>query len=90
MIQRNYCMDILIENATSYTEKSKIYSLTEAEQAIVNDKMVGNLYKSAIRRKDIDVVQTKRGTLVANIKVTNKVDYTIDSYSLVLFNGGER
>lgn len=54
MIQRNYCMDILIENATSYTEKSKIYSLTEAEQAIVNDKMVGNLYKSAIRRKDID------------------------------------
>lgn len=54
MIQRNYCMDILIENATSYTEKSKIYSLTEAEQAIVNDKMVGNLYKSAVRRKDID------------------------------------
>ena len=54
MFKRNYCMDILIENATSYAEKSKIYNLTEAEQAIVNDRMVGNIYKSALRRKDID------------------------------------
>ena len=35
MLKRNYCIDLLIENATTYTEKSKIYSLTEAEQAIV-------------------------------------------------------
>ena len=54
MFKRNYCMDILIENATSYTEKSKIYALTEDQQAIVNDKMVGNLYQSALKRKDID------------------------------------
>ena len=54
MLQRNYCMDILLENATSYTEKSKIYALTEAEQAIVNDRMVGNLYQSALKRRDID------------------------------------
>jgi hypothetical protein len=54
MLKRNYCIDILIENATSYSEKSKIYALNEAEQAIVNDKMVGNLYKSALKRKDID------------------------------------
>lgn len=54
MLKRNYCIDLLIENATTYTEKSKIYSLTEAEQAIVNDKMVGNLYQSALKRKNID------------------------------------
>lgn len=54
MLQRNYCMDILLENATSYTEKSKIYALTEAEQAVVNDRMVGNLYQSALKRRDID------------------------------------
>lgn len=54
MFKRNYCMDILIENATSYTEKSKIYSLTEAEQAVVNDRMVGNIYQSALKRRDID------------------------------------
>ena len=54
MFKRNYCMDILIENATSYTEKSKIYALTEDQQALVNDRMVGNLYQSALKRKDID------------------------------------
>jgi len=54
VFKRNYCMDILIENATSYTEKSKIYALTEEQQALVNDRMVGNLYQSALKRKDID------------------------------------
>lgn len=54
MFHRNYCMDILIENASNYTEKSRIYGLTEAEQAVVNDRMVGNLYQSALKRKDID------------------------------------
>lgn len=54
MVQRNYCIDILLENATSYTEKAKIHSLTEAEQAYVNDRMVGNLYQSALKKKNID------------------------------------
>lgn len=54
MLQRNYCMDILIENATTYSEKAKIYALTEQEQAVVNDRMVGNIYQSALKRRDID------------------------------------
>ena len=54
MLKRNYCMDILLENATTFTEKSKIHSLTEAEQAVINDRMVGNLYQSALKRKDFD------------------------------------
>ena len=65
MLQRNYCMDILIENATSFTEKSKLYSLTEAEQAVVNDRMVGNLYQSALKKKNIDFdnIPTSKGNI---------------------------
>ena len=54
MLKRNYCIDILIENATTFAEKNKIYSLTEAEQAVINDRMVGNIYQSALKRRDID------------------------------------
>ena len=54
MLKRNYCIDILLENVSEYGEKQKIYALTEEQQAIVNDKMVGNLYQSALKRKDID------------------------------------
>ena len=46
MLKKNYCINILLENATSYTERSRIHSLTEAEQAVVNDRMIGNLYNS--------------------------------------------
>lgn len=54
MLQRNYCINILLENASSYTEKTKIQMLTEAEQAVVNDRMIGNLYQSALKRKNVD------------------------------------
>ena len=54
MLQRNYCINILLENASGYTEKMQIQTLTEAEQAVVNNKMVGNLYQSVLKRKDID------------------------------------
>ena len=54
MLKRNYCIDILLENVSEYGEKQKIYALTEEQQAIVNDRMVGNLYQSALKRKDID------------------------------------
>ena len=54
MLQKNYCMNILLENATSYTEKSKIQMLTEAEQAVVNDRMIGNLYQHALKKGNID------------------------------------
>lgn len=54
MLQRNYAMDILVENAVSYSEKQKIYALNEAEQAVVNDRMIGNIYQSALKKRDID------------------------------------
>lgn len=54
MLKRNYAIDILIENAESYSEKTRIFALNEAEQAVINDKMVGNIYQTALKRKDID------------------------------------
>ena len=54
MLKKNYCINILLENATSYTERSRIHSLTEAEQAVVNDRMIGNLYNSALKKKNIN------------------------------------
>lgn len=54
MIQRNYMMDILIENATTFSDKTKLNMLTEAEQAVINNKMVGNIYQSALKKRDVD------------------------------------
>lgn len=54
MLQKNYCINILLENASGYTEKSKIMMLTEAEQAVVNDRMIGNLYQSVLKKKNVD------------------------------------
>ena len=54
MLKKNYCINILLENASSYTERSRIQTLTEAEQAVVNDRMVGNLYQSALKKGTID------------------------------------
>ena len=54
MLERTYCINLLLENATSFTEKAKIHALTEAEQAVVNDRMVGSLYQSILNKKDID------------------------------------
>ena len=42
-----------------------------------------------VYRKDIDIVQTEHGKLVANIKLVNKIDYTNEQYSLVIFQNNE-
>ncbi len=54
MIQRNYMMDILTENATTFSDKAKLNMLTEAEQAVINNKMIGNIYQSALKKRDVD------------------------------------
>lgn len=54
MLKRNYVMDILLENAETYSEKMEIHALTEDKQAVINDKMVGNIYQSALKKRDVD------------------------------------
>lgn len=65
MLKRNSCIDILLENANSYEEKMKIYALNEAEQAVINDKMVGNIYQSALKKRDInfDTIPISKGDI---------------------------
>ena len=64
MLERTYCINLLLENATSFTEKAKIHALTEAEQAVVNDRMVGSLYQSILNKKDIDFEYGRLGSYV--------------------------
>lgn len=54
MLVKNELMNILLENCTSHEEKARLYSLTETEQAIINDRVMGNIYQSALKRKNID------------------------------------
>lgn len=65
MLKKNACMDILLENATSYEEKMNIYALNEAEQAVINDKMIGNIYQSALKKRDInfDTIPLSKGDI---------------------------
>ena len=44
MLHKTYCIKVLLENSSGWQEKQKIQALTEAEQAVVNDRMVGSLY----------------------------------------------
>jgi hypothetical protein len=47
-------MKILVENAMTYNDRNKIYSLMEAEVNNVNNTMIANLYKSAIEKSHVD------------------------------------
>lgn len=65
MLKKNECMNILLENASSYDEQMKIYALNEAEQAVINDRMVGNIYQSALKKRDInfDTIPISKGDI---------------------------
>lgn len=54
MLKKNYVMNILIENTQTFSEKTQLNALTEAEQAVINDKMIGNIYQSALKKRDVD------------------------------------
>ena len=51
---RNELIDTLLENATSFSERSEITSLTEAETYKVSNIMVANLYQSVLDKSYID------------------------------------
>lgn len=65
--------------------------------AILKDIIIDEIYTQLvtfmpqliINRNDINILQPERGVLVANFKATNKSDFTVDNYSLVLFNSEE-
>ena len=54
MLVKNELINILLENCTTHEEKARLYSLTETEQAVINDRVMGNIYQSALKRKDIN------------------------------------
>ena len=50
MLVKNELINILLENCTTHEEKARLYSLTETEQAVINDRVMGNIYQSALKR----------------------------------------
>ena len=63
---------------------------------ILRDVIIDEIYNQLmvfmpqllIDRKDI-TIQIERGKMLCNIKVTNRVNFEVDSYHLVLFEGNE-
>lgn len=51
---KNELIETLLENATSFAERSEITSLTEAETYKVSNIMVANLYRSVLDKSYID------------------------------------
>lgn len=50
----NAVMQIIVENATTYAERNRIYSLMESEVSSVNNSMITNLYKSALDKAHVN------------------------------------
>ena len=65
----------------------------EPNNNVLKDIIIDEIYSQIktfmpqliVNRKDIDVIQTTKGKLVANIKATYVVDYSRENYSLVIF-----
>lgn len=47
-------IEIFLENAVTFTERSQIYSLTEADMGNINNNMISKLYKSIVDKAHID------------------------------------
>jgi hypothetical protein len=73
----------------------------EQNNFVLRDIIIDELYTQIsvfipqviINRKDITIMQTgagKRAKLEATIKVTNRLDFTTNTFNLVLFNNEEQ
>jgi len=67
MITINPVMKILVENAVTYSERNRLYSLMESEMNNVNNAMISNLYKSAVDKAhiDFDDIPQSKGDITA-------------------------
>lgn len=69
------------------------YYMYEQNGTILKDIIIDEIYSQIktfipqviVNRKDIDIIQSEKGKLTANIRVTYVTDYTQENYSLVLF-----
>ena len=70
--------------------------LFDQNNSVLKDIIIDEIYSQLrtfspqvfINRKDIDIIQDK-GNLVATIKITNKMDFSQENYSLVIFKNDE-
>lgn len=70
--------------------------LFDQNNSVLKDIIIDEIYSQImtfipqvyVNRKDIDIIQNK-GKLIANIKLTSKMDYSQENYSLVIFQSDE-
>lgn len=67
MILTNPCLRIIEENCADYKERRQLYETLEAYGGQMTEKMISNLYDSALRRSDIDfdIVGKSKGDITA-------------------------
>ena len=71
----NPCLRILEENCSDYKERNKLYDLLESYGGQMNEKMIVNLYDSALRRSDIDfdIVEKSKGDITDLVGYENMI-----------------
>lgn len=70
------------------------YYMFDQNNYVLRDLFVDEIYTQIslfmpqliINRKDIQIIQRKKGLLEAVIKVTNRRDFTVNTFNLVLYN----
>ena len=72
----NPALNILLENANSFTERKQILSLTEAETEKINNNMISKLFKSAIDKSyiDFDDIPNSKGDITKYSGFTDMMD----------------
>lgn len=72
----NYALNILLENASSFSERKEILALTESEASNINNNMVAKLFKSAIDKShvDFDDIPASKGDITKYTGYTQMVE----------------
>lgn len=71
--------------------------LFDQNNAILRDALIDVIYTQLalfipqvkVKRSDISIVKAKRGQLLCKFSGVSQIDYAVDTYSLVLFDGSD-
>ena len=71
--------------------------LFDQNNGVLKDILTDEIYSQillfmpqlTVNRKDITILQPQRGKLVANIRLTNKIDFSLETYSVTIYQERE-
>lgn len=82
-------MNILVENATSFSERKAIFALTESESLKINNEMVSKLFNSALSKSyiDFDDIPNSKGD-ITRYKGYNSMVSSLELLRNIVENSG--